>query len=104
MVATINNWYLYSLFKVDKENVSIVKRGRVELIDERNKVRLQNNSFELQARPARRRLTVVRMGVASPKPGVGSSWKSSTLLVLNERIIRKIAEYPSYMSAFFDIF
>ena len=44
------------------------------------------------------------MGVASPKPGVGSSWKSSTLLVLNERIIRKIAEYPSYMSAFFDIF
>ena len=43
------------------------------------------------------------MGVASPKPEVGSSWKSSTLLVLNERIIRKIAEYPSYMSAFFDI-
>ena len=40
------------------------------------------------------------MGVASPKPGVGSSWKSATLKVLNERIIRKIEEYPSYMSAF----
>ena len=44
------------------------------------------------------------IGVASPKPGVGSSWKSSTLSVLNERIIRKIAEYPSYISPFFDIF
>ena len=42
----------------------------------------------------------IDMGVASQKPGVGSSWKSSTLLVLNECIIRKIAEYPSYMSAF----
>ena len=40
------------------------------------------------------------MGVASRKPEVGSSWKSSTLLVINERIIRKIAEYSSYMSAF----
>ena len=40
------------------------------------------------------------MGVASPKPGVGSSWKSSTSLVLNERITRKIEEYPSYISAF----
>ena len=29
------------------------------------------------------------MGVASRKPGVGPSWKSSTLLVINERIIRK---------------
>ena len=46
----------------------------------------------------------VIMGVASPKPGVGSNWKSSTLLVLNERIIRKITEYPSYMSAFFAMF
>ena len=40
------------------------------------------------------------MGLASQKPKVGSSSKSSTLVVLNERIIRKIGEYPSYMSAY----
>ena len=44
--------------------------------------------------------SIAYMGVASRKPGVGSSWKSSTLLVLNERIFTKIGEYPSYMSAF----
>ena len=44
-------------------------------------------------------LACIGMGVASRKPGLGSSWKSSTLLVQNERIIRKITEYLSYISA-----
>ena len=39
-----------------------------------------------------------RMGVASRKPGVGSSWKRSTLLFLDYHIVKKKPQELAFIS------